>query len=225
MKRVVIPELLDTDSGSPQDIEGSLADLRMINRWFGGVHTMAGLLRKVAARQKVNSLSWLDAAGSSGDVAALTGKSLARSGIQVRPVLLDSAITHLNGKYPSVCGDALRLPFRDNSIDVVGSTLFVHHLEPAQIVAFMQEALRVCRYAVLINDLVRSRMHLAMVYAGYFLYRSPLTRHDAPASVRRAYTMEEMSALLQQTSAASVEIERSFMFRMGVIAWKRPSTT
>jgi len=224
MKRVVVPELLDTDSGSPQDIEGSLADLRMINRWFGGVHTMAELLRKVAARQKVNSLSWLDAAGSSGDVAALTSKSLSRSDIQIQPVLLDSNITHLNGKYPAVCGDALKLPFRDNSIDVVGSTLFVHHLEPPQIVAFMQEALRVCRYAVLINDLVRSRMHLAMVYAGYLLYRSPLTRHDAPASVRRAYTIEEMNALLQQTSAASVEIERSFMFRMGVIAWKRPTT-
>src|SRR5689334_18330624 len=107
MQRVVIPELLDTDSGSPQDIEGSLADLRIINRWFGGVHTMAGLIQKVAARQKVSSLSWLDAAGSSGDVAALTGKALSRSGIQVQPVLLDSAITHLNGKYPAVCGDAL----------------------------------------------------------------------------------------------------------------------
>lgn len=220
MKRVVVPELLDTDSGSARDIEGSLADLRMINRWFGGVHTMAELLRKVATRQKVNSLSWLDAAGGSGDVAALTSKTLSQSGIQVRPVLLDSAITHLNGKYPAVCSDALKLPFRDNSIDVVGSTLFVHHLEPPQIVAFMKEALRVCRYAVLINDLVRSRMHLAMTYAGYLLYRSPLTRHDAVASVRRAYTVEEMTALLKQTSAASIDIERFFMFRMGVIAWK-----
>lgn len=225
MKRVVVPELLDTDSGSPQDIEGSLADLRMINRWFGGVHTMAELLRTVAARQRVNSLSWLDAAGGSGDVAALTSTSLSRSGIQVRPVLLDSAISHLNGKYPAVCSDALKLPFRDNSIDVVGSTLFVHHLEPPQVVAFMQEALRVCRYAVLINDLVRNRMHLAMIYAGYLLYRSPLTRHDAVASVRRAYTVEEMNVLLEQTSAASVDIERYFMFRMGVIAWKRPATT
>ncbi|PYP87891.1 MAG: hypothetical protein DMG65_16040 [Candidatus Angelobacter sp. Gp1-AA117] len=224
MKRVVVPELLDTDSGSPHDIEGSLADLRMINRWFGGVHTMAGLIRKVAARQKINSLSWLDAAGSSGDVAALTGESLSRSGLQVHPVLLDSAVTHLNGKYPSVCSDAMKMPFRDNSFDVVGSTLFVHHLEPLQIIAFINEALRVCRYAVLINDLVRSRMHLAMSYAGYLLYRSPLTRHDAVASVRRAYTVEEMNALLKQTSAASVDIQRFFMFRMGVIAWKRPIT-
>ena len=77
---------------------------------------------------------------------------------------------------------------------------------------------------MLINDLVRSRMHLAMSYAGYLLYRSPLTRHDAVASVRRAYTVEEMNALLKQTSAASVDIQRFFMFRMGVIAWKRPIT-
>src|SRR5947209_18689426 len=103
MKRVVVPELLDTDSGSPRDVQGSLADLRMINRWFGGVHTMAELIRTVAARQQINSLSWLDAAGSTGDVATLTRASLAGSGIQVHPVLLDNAVTHLNRNFPSVC--------------------------------------------------------------------------------------------------------------------------
>src|SRR5947199_5866128 len=37
----------------------------------------------------------------------------------------------------------------------------------------------------LINDLVRSWLHLAFVYTGMPLYRSRLTRHDAPASVRQ----------------------------------------
>jgi hypothetical protein len=53
------------------------------------------------------------------------------------------------------------------------------------------------------------------------LYRSRLTRHDAPASVRQAYTPEEMQTLLAQSSAARVEIHRHYLFRMGVIAWKR----
>ena len=48
MKRVVIPELLDNDKGTPEEIEGSLADLRLINRSFGGVRTMTRLLRSVA---------------------------------------------------------------------------------------------------------------------------------------------------------------------------------
>ena len=99
--------------------------------------------------------------------------------------------------------------------------LFAHHLSPQELVAFTNEALRVCRVAVLINDLVRHPLHMALVYAGLPLYRSRLTRHDAPASVRQAYTPVEMQALLGQTAAARVEIHRHYLFRMGVIAWKR----
>ena len=100
----------------------------------------------------------------------------------------------------------------------------VHHLEPQQIVQFMSEALRVARHAVLINDLVRHRLHLALAYAGYAIYRSRLTRHDAIASVRRAYTIDEIIGILRLTSAVKVEAKQFFMFRMGVIAWKRLNT-
>ena len=120
----------------------------------------------------------------------------------------------------AVAGDALALPFRDASFDLLSSTLFAHHLSPQELVQFVNEALRVCRVAVLINDLVRHPLHLSLVYAGMPLYRSRLTRHDAPASVRQAYTVEEMQSLLAQTSAARVEIHRHYLFRMGVIAWK-----
>ena len=102
----------------------------------------------------------------------------------------------------------------------MGCGLFAHHLSPDQLKAFVNEALRVSRVAVLINDLVRHPLHAALVYAGYPLYRSRLTRHDAPASVRAAYTPEEMRNLLQRTRAAQVEIRRHYLFRMAVIAWK-----
>jgi hypothetical protein len=73
---------------------------------------------------------------------------------------------------------------------------------------------------VLIDDIVRHPLHLALVYAGLPLYRSRMTRHDAPASVRQAYTPHEMRTLLAQTKAARVEIHRHYLFRMGVTAWK-----
>jgi ubiquinone/menaquinone biosynthesis C-methylase UbiE len=225
MKRVVIPELLDSDAGTPREISDSLADLRMINRFFGGARTMAGLLREIADRRRLKAISWLDVAGASGDIATLATEALAEKGIALKPVLLDRSAAHLNGKFPSVCGDALALPFRDNSFDVVGSSLFVHHLEPPEIAAFMRAALRVARHAVVINDLIRHPVHLALIYAGRAIYRSRLTRHDAVASVRRAYTVEEIRNILSQTGVAEIEIKRFFLFRMGVIAWKRPVTT
>ena len=89
-------------------------------------------------------------------------------------------------------GDAVALPFSNGSFDVVSCCLFAHHLSPPDLVSFAREASRVARTAVLINDLIRDPLHLALVYAGLPLYRSRLTRNDAPASVRQAYTVSEM---------------------------------
>jgi len=225
MKRIVIPELLDSDAGTPREIQDSLADLRTINRYFGGLHTMTELLSDVASNRQLKKLSWLDVAGGNGELTNFASESLRSQGIEVQPVLLDRMPSHLNGRYPAVAGDALALPFKENSFDVVGSCLFVHHLEPPDVVRFVNEALRVARHAVLINDLIRHRLHVALAYAGFALYRSRLTRHDAVASVRRAFTVEEIKTMLQQTEAVKVEIKTFLPFRMGVIAWKRPSTT
>ena len=118
-------------------------------------------------------------------------------------------------------GDALALPFCDASFDLVCSELFVHHLSPDQLVHFAREGLRVCRKAFLINDLVRHPLHLALSYAGFPLYRSRLTRNDAPASVRQAYTQQEMLEMLREAGGSRTEIESCYLYRMGVILWKQ----
>ncbi len=221
MKRVPTAELLDTDSGTPAEVEASIGDLRMINRWFGGVSTTAAMIERVARVAERASLSLLEVAAGSGYVPETARSQLQRRGVELQVTLLDRATSHLKSGNRVVAGDALSLPFHDGSFDLLSCNLFAHHLSPQELVAFTDEALRVCRVAVLINDLVRHPLHMALVYAGLPLYRSRLTRHDAPASVRQAYTPAEMQALMGQTSAARVEIHRHYLFRMGVIAWKR----
>ncbi len=222
MRRVVIPELLDTDAGTPAEIRGSLRDLRFFNARFGGVRTTSYLIGQVARQAGARSLSLLEVAAGSGYVADRTRSRLRRQGIELNPVLLDRSPAHLNGSGSAVAAHALALPFADASFDLVGCNLFVHHLEPEEVIRFVREGLRVCRRAVLINDLIRHPVHLFLVYAGLPLYRSRLTRHDAPASVRRAYTVEEMQAMLAPAGAARLEFSRHYLFRMGVILWKEP---
>jgi ubiquinone/menaquinone biosynthesis C-methylase UbiE len=139
--------------------------------------------------------------------------------------VLDRATSHLALGNRSVVGSALALPFRDASFDLVSSSLFVHHLEPAEVRQFVNEALRVSRLAVLINDIRRHPVHLGLVYAGLPLYRSRLTRHDAPISIRRAYTPAEMRGLLGQTAAAGVDLRTYYLYRMGIIAWRNGAAT
>ncbi|MFZ0285220.1 MAG: methyltransferase domain-containing protein [Terriglobales bacterium] len=220
MKRVVIPEWLDSDAGTPSEIAASLLDLNSINRKFGGIATTQFLVEQVAREREADSLSLLEVAAGSGAVPTAVSAALASRGIQIEVTLLDRAASHLNGNKRAVAGDALALPFSDHSFDVVSCNLFVHHLAPDEVVRFVNEGLRVCRAAVVINDVVRHPAHLGLVYAGMPLYRGRLTRHDAPASVRRAYTEKEMSEMLRKSKASRGEITRHFLFRMGIIAWK-----
>jgi len=221
MKRTPVVELLDTDAGTAAEVAGSLADLRWFNRWFGGIATGQRLLERIAAATKRTSFSLLEVAAGSGDVPRAVRARLAKQGVQLQVTLLDRRASHVGNGNRAVVADALALPFRDDSFDLVSSGLFVHHLSPRQVVRYAGEALRVCRLAMLTNDLIRHRLHLAVAQAGIPIYRSRLTRNDAPGSVRQAYTEDEMRELIEQAGPARIEIERHYFFRMGVIAWKR----
>jgi hypothetical protein len=224
MKRVTIPEILDSDQCPPQEVECALRDLGRMNRWFGGVATTEVLIERVARSTGKNLLSVLEVAAGFGEVPRLVGQRLARRGIKLDFTFLDRMRSHLNGNTQSVVGDAVALPFRDGAFDVVSCNLFAHHLNPEELSHFVKDAVRVSRCAVVINDLVRHPLHLALVYAGFPLMRSHVSRVDGVASVRGAYVPEEIRAIIASAfpagSAMRVAIFRHYLFRMGVTVWK-----
>ncbi len=219
MQRVVTPELLDSDAGTAREIREQLADLRRINRWFGGVSTTRKLLERVVRKTGRRDLTLLDVASGAGYVPLKMARQLARSGVRLEITLVDRAVTHLDGNRRSAVADALALPFRERSFDLVSCSLFAHHLEPDELARFADEALRVARLAVLINDLRRGRAHLALAYAAMPVLRNHMSRHDAVASVRRAYTLPEIAEIFVKSHASRVEVHRSYLYRMGVILW------
>jgi ubiquinone/menaquinone biosynthesis C-methylase UbiE len=222
MKRRPTPELLDTDSGTVKEVAGSLRDLRSFNQRLGGVSTTRDLIRTVAQRTSKTNFALLEIAAGTGFVPMRASRDLSSEAINLHITLLDRASTHLpqNGAATKIAADALSLPFRDSAFDLVSCSLFVHHLSPDEAVRFARESLRVCRLAVLVNDLIRHPLHLAVAYAGVPIYRSRITRNDAPASVKQAYTIDEMTEFFRTAGAAKVEAQQHFLFRMGVIAWK-----
>ena len=227
MQRVTIPEILDSDECPPEEVKCALRDLGRINRWFGGVATTQTLIERVAKSTGRKRLSVLDVAAGFGEVPRLVGQSLARRGITLDFTLLDRMRSHLHGNNQSVVADAVTLPFRDGSFDVVSCNLFAHHLDPDDLSRFVRDAARVSCCAVLINDLVRHPMHLALVYAGFPLMRCRVARVDGVASVRGAYVPQEIrgivAAAFPDGCTPRVEIVRHYLFRMGITVWKDPS--
>jgi ubiquinone/menaquinone biosynthesis C-methylase UbiE len=221
MRRVVEPELLDSDAGTPKEIAQSLGDLRAINRRFGGIRTLRTLVERVAEASGARQLTLLDIGAGSGDVPLGAAARVAARGTAVSVTLCDRAATHLpRGGARCVVGDALVLPFRDASYDLVSCSLFLHHLEPAEIARFVPEAMRVARRALVINDLRRGWIHHFVVRLAAALFKSRITRHDARVSVRRSYTPGEVRAMLRSAGVQRVELRRRYFFRMAVVAWK-----
>ena len=222
MERINTQEILDSDACSADETETSLRDLCRINRWFGGVATTRRLVEHVASATGRKCFSMLEVASGFGEVPKIAAQQLSNKGISLEVILLDRLRSHLLPGNHSVVADALELPFPDGAFDLVSCSLFAHHLEPAELSRFAGEALRVCRCALLINDLIRHPVHLALAYAGFPLMRSRVSRLDGVASVRRAYETNEMREILSRGSAKNVEISTHYLFRMGVIAWKNP---
>jgi ubiquinone/menaquinone biosynthesis C-methylase UbiE len=222
LERVVQDEWLDFDRGTRAEIEAALRSVNLANRRYGGVRLHGRLLRRVLA-QVEKPPHILEVASGRGEV--LLRALLARR-LAAEVTLLDRSALHLpaeewSGRLPAprlVTGDALNLPLEDKSVDVVACCLFLHHLEPPQVVRFLSEACRVARVAVVINDLERTRVHYWLARLNSSIDRSRISRHDGPASVRRAYTYEELRRMLEN-AGRRFELERAFLFRLGAVVW------
>jgi ubiquinone/menaquinone biosynthesis C-methylase UbiE len=172
MQRVDAPEILDSDACSPADVQIAMRDIGRVNRWFGGVSTTQKMVERVAQASGTKRLSLLEVAAGSGEVPEMIQQRLVARGITLDVTLLDRAASHLpgnnlsavndKGPHRTVVADAFALPFADSVFDLVSCCLFAHHLKPQEFLQFVREGLRVSRRAVLINDLVRHPLHLAL---------------------------------------------------------------
>lgn len=229
MKRFVVEELLDTNAGTPEEVQLSLDDLRGVNRWLGGNTFHTRLFAKAVAGT-TGPLSILEAAAGRATALQAALLPLQKQSRALTIHLLDASPDHLptashwDPSLPApqcIPGNALNLPFADNSMDIVSCCLFLHHLEPEQWTIFFREALRVARVAVIFNEPERSRGHWLLACLGRFVFRSRISTHDSKASVRRAYTLEETRRILS-AAGCQFEVQRHHCYRVGGIVWKNP---
>lgn len=210
-------ELLDAPDVPAPEVDRSLADLRRINRWLGGRGVLLGMLEKEADRLRLDRFSLLDVGAGSGDQAAVVLARFPNAQI----VLCDLNCTHLpKAGLPRVAADATRLPFADASFDFVTACLMLHHFRDADAIRLLRLFGRLARRAVLINDLERHWFPVLFIRATAPVFaRSPITRHDATASVRQAFQPGELRDLAREAGFRDIEVRRHLpWFRLSMIA-------
>lgn len=226
-------ELLDGPLDDPLGLDGNLRDLARINRWLGGYALTERALDVVAGRpaDAGRTISLLDVGAGGADIpvrlVALWGRRERRLevvAVDERRAIVDAAhrlIPALERRgVRMMVGDGRALPFEDHAFDVAHCSLVLHHLDPRGAVAMLREMRRVASLGVIVNDVARTRAG----YAGAWLLtrtllRNRYTRHDAPLSVRRAYTLKEARAILAVAGLRPVtEFRAPFGVRWAIVA-------
>jgi SAM-dependent methyltransferase len=221
MKRVIARELMDDPLDSPAELEANLGDIEFANRVFGGSAPVIRAVRHYAAR------SVLDVCCGSGDIARALALDARRRGAALTLTVLDRSDQMLEiarrrtsdaASITFAAGDATALPYGDASFDVVTCNLALHHFDPAAAHALLRELRRVARVAPLVCDLRRSPLAYAAALGWSRIgSRNRLTRHDAPLSVRRAYTPHEAHGLALAAGWPAPRVRREAFFRMTLV--------
>lgn len=231
-------EFLDRPRNDPATLAGNLRDLRLMNRGLGWARTVTAQTRSLLPARR--DVSLLDIATGSADVPRACARSLAREGYRVRAVGTDASAqvlaearrnaTHRSRSPRSqpatppialLRHDATLLPFADQSFDMVTLCLAAHHFDPPDLLDVLREMWRVCRCGIVVSDLERSVPSYLGARLMALVLRNPLTAHDGPVSVLRAYTRYELRALSSRAGLERVRFHRA-PFRMTMTASKLP---
>jgi 2-polyprenyl-3-methyl-5-hydroxy-6-metoxy-1,4-benzoquinol methylase len=225
------PELMDDPAlPGPEHLE-ALEALRQINAMS---FTAASLAAAVAEISRGHApLTVVDVACGGGDVTLDVARRLARHmqpdcglkmvGVDISPRAVERARTvaasrGVEAEFLVHDVVALGCP----PCDVAISSLFLHHLDDDDARALLTRMATAARYGIVVSDLVRSRLGLALAMLGTtLLVRSKVARVDGPMSVRAARTLDEYDELLATAGLTGATVRRVWPERV-LLTWSRP---
>lgn len=223
---------MDQLDAAPAELARNLTDIARLNR-IGATRAIQEHLAPFFARQRAGeTLRVLDVGTGAADIPLALVRWAQRHGRRVRIVALEAHPTIL--RYAAraadgtpevhvVAGDALEAPIRPGSVDVALCSLVLHHLPEEAVVALFRRLAELVRLGFVVSDFRRGRLAWAAVWlVTRAVSHSPMTRHDGPLSVRRAYTPHELAHLAACAELPDMRWHRAPAFRQ-IGVWIRPA--
>ena len=218
-------EFLDRPNLDPSELRVSLRDVERLNRWFGGADCVLQEVARVSrTRGLAGDIRVLDVGSGGADIPRALMRWGKRNDLRIHSVACDLH-EQVGGVAADFCGgdssisilraDARMPPFAPRSFDFVTCSLMIHHLAEDDVVWLLEAVRPLARHALILCDLERSGRAYAGAWLATRLFcRGRFTRHDGPMSVRRAYTIPELTALARRAGCGDMRWSRRAFFRL-----------
>lgn len=229
MQRHVTPELMDDPGLDPRELGRALDGLTRLNAWS----LCAPVLWRVISSEAASAgrrIRVLDVACARGDWVVRSALRAQRRGVpaefhgcDVNPLSIDMA-RRAAARDGVPCAFFVRDAIRADSLgeyDVVVASLFLHHLTDANARTLLAKMRGAAARLVVVNDLVRSRANVFLVWAASMLLsRSRVVHADAVSSVRAAYSRSELRAVAEGAGLRDAKIVFGGLGRM-MLLWRK----
>lgn len=225
-KRTVGREMMDDLVAGGPDLHQALRELDAINYGLGGNYvTLNGVCELLRYRR--DALHIADLGCGSGDMLKRIRTLLERknidavlTGIDANPHVIDFAIHHT----PPSCAiqyrqtDIFSEEFSGYRFDIVTGTLFFHHFTSDELVKFFALLKSRVRLGIVINDLHRHWFaYYAIKWLTRMFSRSAMVRNDAPLSVLRGFSRQELRGILEKAGITRFRMKWCWAFRWQVV--------
>lgn len=232
MQRHSRPEIMEQPGLAAAHHVHALQALSRVNFWSRSAGILWPPLRALARAVSPRPLRVLDLATGGGDLPIRLWKKACRAGL---PVILSGcdisplAIHHAQAA-ANRAGAEVTFFVHDvlhgeplQGYDAVMTSLFLHHQETEEgarnLLRHMADS---AARMVLVNDLIRSFMHLMLAHvATRLLTTSYVVHNDGPRSVEAAWTMAEARRLAEEAGLSGARVSWRWPFRF-LLTWRRP---
>ena len=219
---------MDDPSLGDAEHVAALLGLARVHRLTGTADRLWRPIERLFREQATQQLSVMDVGCGDGLLLRTLARRAKAKGLSLRLIGCDFSNRALDFCKWGAAGDNLEIELHQVDVttdslphgaDVIINSLFLHHFSDEQVTAIVRQFRDRARRMVLIEDLLRTRLGYGLCWLGvHMLTRSRVVHVDGLLSVRAAFSMAEMHAVLQRTDMSHAKIYKHWPERF-MIEW------